>query len=155
MEHGIYTEIPVGLLWPTQPVEHYRRPSTRYVIQILSMQGSRFLRDNPISVILVSNSHLAIYDGHHRARFAPKFGIRMIPSLVTDINTVAEVFNRDGGRESEIFECDMGEAIISMAGRLKPEKCIVPAKIPTLVRDAQELTIWLREMQGATHLARR
>lgn len=149
-EHGTYVTIPVKLLKPTQPLEHFRNKSTSYVTQILNQEGIEFMRENPIHVVLFPNltcTEAAIDDGHHRARFAPKFGIRAIPSLVIDISTVARMLNRDEQIERARYEYDIDMAINSFAQKLGPEKYREPGRIPPSVRDAQDLIIWLREKQ--------
>lgn len=72
-------------LFGIQNPDEFSGIKTRQVDSQLGKYGEQFLLENPITVVLneIPCGILAIiWDGHHRVRRAPRFGINKIPSYV-------------------------------------------------------------------------
>ncbi len=99
--------IPRSFLWGSQPREHYCHSSRRRVCQQLKQFGTEFLIQNPPIVFAQAESNcsrIVIFDGHHRVRNAPRFGITKIPCLVYDPK---QLFDHNKKNYPEEFTSDM------------------------------------------------
>lgn len=104
---GVPVMVPIVLTEePYQPAYLFGRqtrrqyePWKRRITEVkIGNCGIICLKENPIPAVLVpykyGTSRIVSYEGHHRGRYAPKFGIKAAPSVVYAPETMAEILNR-------------------------------------------------------------
>ncbi len=94
-DKGVTMEIPYAFLWGRQPIDEYNDDDLKDVRHALQNQGRALLEQHPISAAFVTPPHsllsyIVIYDGHHRARMAPKIKVFDIPARVVLIDELAQ-----------------------------------------------------------------
>ncbi len=78
--------VPTKYLHGIQLPEEYSTGKRRQIEAHLAEEGIVYLLRHPIVVCMLTDPQgatLAIFDGHHRERFSPKYGIHLIPTIVT------------------------------------------------------------------------
>lgn len=110
--------IPRRLLWGSQPQDHYCHSSRREISRRLAQSGIEFLKENP-PIVFAQEQHsltrLVIYDGHHRTRLAPKFGIHDIPCTVY---TLQQLYENNKQLYPNDFKCSLTDFIESLNRRV-------------------------------------
>jgi hypothetical protein len=103
----LFVDVPHYCFFGTQPITEYSQKKETLVKRLLSTNGKDFLTRCPvISTALpvninspndfYDNPHdvyqLVLLDGHHRVRFAPKYGILSIPTTILSLSQTAEAY---------------------------------------------------------------
>lgn len=135
-DYGVRVNIPHPFLWGRQTTDEYSGRKLRRVRASLREQGRGFLEKYPIAAVYVSPSELpfiSIYDGHHRARMAPAFGIREIPAWIVHIDQLAQALKRDPLDLGKTFKVQVSAAYADFWGRRKdlPKPRFVDSRIRT------------------------
>lgn len=96
-DEKIRVTVPQRVVFGIQPREEYRNGSSKRVKAELNQHGREFLERNPVFVVAVWSSldllRLILVDGHHRARYAPRYGIRELPCEVSLVESLEAVTN--------------------------------------------------------------
>jgi hypothetical protein len=92
--------IPRAYLFGTQELTEYSQAKRKQILAEFEKDQDQYMHNNP--VIVLANSfengiQLIIIDGHHRVRYAPKFGINNIPCLIVDPKTLISIINSEKG----------------------------------------------------------
>ncbi len=104
-EGGVRVMVPIKILSGTQNGEAYSQSRRRYVENQMRTNGVQFLQENPIQACFIPSDgdqngnqfgRLAILEGHHRARYAPKYGISKVPTAIFTLEQTARVLNKIG-----------------------------------------------------------
>lgn len=94
-DQKIRVTVPQRVVFGIQPREEYRNGSTKRVKSELSRAGIEFLQANPVFIVALWSSNeklrLVLVDGHHRARYAPRYGIRDLPCEVSFVESLEAV----------------------------------------------------------------
>lgn len=121
---GARLMVPRFNIFGIQPAEDYSRITERKIIEGYQQDGINLLYESPVWLCaLIKNSitTLALMDGHHRARYAGKFDIHMIPSIVFTPEQAVALWNENPKCTKSItvdeyinmMEEGMGEALKS------------------------------------------
>lgn len=127
--------VPFRFLHGIQPKCEYTRAKERRVKHDLRTGGFNFLLEHPITLCLDSGAHsstLSVLDGHHRARWSPKYNFRLIPAVIYEISAISQMMARSKKTHTENFQSaidrGIGETISSFQG--DSFHTIIPAKLP-------------------------
>lgn len=104
---GILRSLPISYLWGIQGPGEYSNGKRKRVESLLAANGMCFLQERPVSSVLVpSNSDTwfaALVDGHNRARYAPKFGIRHTTTHIVSLSQLAEHLSCNTDTLADVF----------------------------------------------------
>lgn len=146
-QHGVRIDIPQRFLWGRQKIREYCGSNLIYVKHALAREGKAYLDKHPIAVVFVSadeGSFLTIYDGHHRARTAPAFGIRQIPSEVVCLDQLAAYLDRNTTELKEIFDRQRQSAYESFWWKAKILEA--PKYVDRHIRTLGELSKYFQDL---------
>lgn len=115
-----YLEAPACIFWGTQEIGEYDKEKEKATRRSLRERGIDFLRENPTYSVLVPGSRgtiIAVLDGHHKTRYAPAYGINIIPTLITEIPPLAAVLEQDSEKLASWISVAAGIAYESFSRR--------------------------------------
>lgn len=84
--------IPIAFLHGIKVPSEYQGFKKKKVKEAYAQKGIALLHESPIYSTLVpleKGGMITIFNGHHRSRYAPEFGIHSVPSLVFPLEAVA------------------------------------------------------------------
>lgn len=88
--------MPIQNLWGRQLPSEYTSHKFKAIDRHLKEEGISYLLRYPIVTVKVlcraGNPMDIIYDGHHRARRAPRYGIHVIPAVSMSMNMCDGIF---------------------------------------------------------------
>lgn len=147
MKDGVGIKIPNVFLWGRQARHEYSRSRLASVRRALREGGKTFLENHPISAVFVyppdSPHFVPIFDGHHRTRMAPAFGIREIPARVVLIDQLAQAINRDPNDLEEVFAVQTSTAFADFWE--KRRDLTRPRYIDSCVRSVEDLARYFQD----------
>lgn len=106
LHEGVRLMIPRGYIFGTQEKGEYDSSKNRSINKTklakkaLKEGGINYLKENPVILCTLPGENalqLALVDGHHRTRYAPRYGIRTIPSIILTAEQTAPIL-------TEVFE---------------------------------------------------
>lgn len=108
--------IPIQYLHGTQLPEEYDSRKRKQVERHLAAEGMAYLLRHPVVSCMLTDpigATLAIYDGHHRMRYAPEYGIYLIPTIVTDAVDLVDILRSTGKADfsTEVFTDHLRESV--------------------------------------------
>jgi len=95
-ETGIKLIIPINFMAGRQPTFEYASKKINTIANEYQTHGPTYLREYPIwlcALPIQAGFQLVIYDGHHRVRYGPKYGITHFPSIVFTPEQIAQAQN--------------------------------------------------------------
>lgn len=104
--HILSAMIPHDLLIWRQVYNSYDKRKENWINAELKSCWINFLYENPI-LLIYDWIRLVIYDWHHRTRFAPKYWINNIPSLIYDV----DFWSKHDKKNKENFLLDLDISI--------------------------------------------
>lgn len=96
--------IPQRYLFSRQGHDEYGQ-SKRKKVELEFKRNPNYMEDNPVivSILQYENSTvIAIIDGHHRVRYAPKYGIKDIPCVVLSIEELVYTLNKSETKRNHV-----------------------------------------------------
>lgn len=130
--------IPQRYLFPRQGHDEYGQ-SKRKKVELEFRRNPHYMDENPVivSVLQYKNSTvIAIIDGHHRVRYAPKYGVKDIPCVVLDIEELVYTLNKSETERNNVTADSAKEKIeqeILLAQESFVRKGIPDSKLPLAV----------------------
>lgn len=129
--------IPLYYLHGRQPAEEYDRKKTLAIKKDLERYGLSYLRRYPIltcGIPTINGLQIVIIDGHHRARYSPKYGIYAVPSLIFDSAQMAKAYKIGTADFEQRLQEEVSETIRSFSQRMGQNY-----RLPQLVKGAFEV----------------
>lgn len=141
---GTRLMVPRFNIFGIQPVEDYSRVTEREIVEGYRQSGMNLLYESPVWLCAMGKNSimtLALIDGHHRARYAGKFGIHLIPSIVFTPEEAATLWNRHPKATSQLsvaeymamLEEGMGQALKSF------DRLCSDSKLPKSIPDVDSI----------------
>lgn len=135
--------VPRTYLFGTQELSEYSQAKRKQVIREFEQHGEKYMQENPVIVLghtFEKGIQLIIIDGHHRVRYAPKFGIVNIPCLIVDSKTLTAVINKTKDTNIDPEEFSL-KTLQNVANALNSfDQRIVNYKSPQFVFGVNKLT---------------
>jgi len=107
----LIADVPRHCFFGTQPLSEYSKKKREGIEELFREKGLEFLKQNPViacALPLKRNTpnldfyqnpagvyQLALLDGHHRVRYAPLYGINVIPTVILSLSQTAKMYNKN------------------------------------------------------------
>jgi hypothetical protein len=130
----LFVDAPHYCFFGTQPNTEYSRKKEVLIKRLLSTNGRDFLTRHPVIATAVPINidsptdfyenpfdayRLVLLDGHHRVRFAPKYGILSVPTAILSLSQTAQAYKIDSvSKMNEILNHWTNETLASFSKKM-------------------------------------